>query len=144
MTHTVMLSLLNRAANGNEMLALIDSFGDNQPAQDEAVSYTNQPTLESIEFWPIVKWYCASLIGGTVFSHWCPSAAILHSYQTKQMDFDTSLWDEIQDMPGEIFDMEDFNEMKQELFGLIDACIELEGNWPHKLVCSFSQLSSSY
>jgi len=50
MTQDVMLSLLNRAANGNEMLALIDSFGDNQPAQDEAVSYTNQPTLESIEF----------------------------------------------------------------------------------------------
>ena len=44
------------------------------------------------------------------------------------MDFDTSIWDEIQDMPGEIFDMEDFNEMKNELFGLIDACIELEGN----------------
>jgi hypothetical protein len=54
--------------------------------------------------------------------------AILHSYQTKQMDFDTSIWDEIQDMPGEIFDIEDFNEMKNELFGLIDACIELEGN----------------
>jgi hypothetical protein len=47
---------------------------------------------------------------------------------TKQMDFDTSIWDEIQDMPGEIFDMEDFNEMKQELFGLIDSCIQLESN----------------
>jgi hypothetical protein len=45
-----MLSLLNRAATGNEMLAVLDSFGDSQPAQDEAVSYTNQPTLEHIEF----------------------------------------------------------------------------------------------
>jgi hypothetical protein len=36
------------------------------------------------------------------------------------------MWDEIQDMPGEIFDIEDFNEMKKELFELIDACVELE------------------
>lgn len=42
------------------------------------------------------------------------------------MDFDTSIWDEIQDMPGEIFDMEDFIAMKEELFTLIDNCIELE------------------
>ena len=26
------------------------------------------------------------------------------------MDFDTTLWDEIQDMPGEIFDLTDLNE----------------------------------
>lgn len=41
------------------------------------------------------------------------------------------MWDEIQDMPGEIFDIEDFNEMKKELFELIDACVELEaeGVW---------------
>jgi len=38
----------------------------------------------------------------------------------------TIMWDEIQDMPGEIFDIEDFNEMKKELFELIEACIELE------------------
>jgi hypothetical protein len=36
------------------------------------------------------------------------------------------MWDEIQDMPGEIFDIEDFNEMKQELMELINACVELE------------------
>jgi len=47
MTHSAMLSLLNRASNGNEMLALIDSFVDTQP---ETVEYTNQPTLETIEF----------------------------------------------------------------------------------------------
>ena len=47
MTHSVMLTLLNRASNGNEMLALIDSFSDTQP---ETVEYTNQPTLEHIEF----------------------------------------------------------------------------------------------
>jgi hypothetical protein len=50
MTHSVMLSLLNRASNGNEMLAVLDSFGDSQPADVEQVSYTNQPTLESIAF----------------------------------------------------------------------------------------------
>ncbi len=43
-----MLTLLNRAANGNEMLAVIDGFSDTQP---EDVEYTNQPTLDTIEFW---------------------------------------------------------------------------------------------
>ena len=38
------------------------------------------------------------------------------------------MWDEIQDMPGEIFDIEDFNLMKQELMELIDDCIEMENN----------------
>ena len=39
------------------------------------------------------------------------------------------MWDEIQDMPGEIFDIEDFNLMKQELMELIEDCIEMENNW---------------
>lgn len=43
----VMLTLLDRASNGNEMLAILDSFSDTQP---ETVEYTNQPTLEHIEF----------------------------------------------------------------------------------------------
>jgi len=47
MTHSVMLSLLNRASNGNELLAVLDSFSDTQP---ETVEYTNSPTLEHIEF----------------------------------------------------------------------------------------------
>jgi len=47
MTKSVMFSLLNRAATGNEMLALIDSFSD---TQTETVEYTNSPTLETIEF----------------------------------------------------------------------------------------------
>ena len=47
MTKSVILSLLNRASNGNEMLAVIDSLNDTQP---ETVEYTNQPTLETIEF----------------------------------------------------------------------------------------------
>ena len=38
------------------------------------------------------------------------------------------MWDEIQDMPGEIFDIEDFNLMKQELMELIEDCIEMENN----------------
>jgi len=47
MTKSVILSLLNRASNGNEMLAVIDSLNDTQP---ETVEYTNQPTSEHIEF----------------------------------------------------------------------------------------------
>jgi hypothetical protein len=46
MTKDLMLTLLNRAATGNEMLAMIDSFGDNEPAEVE----TAQPTLEEIQF----------------------------------------------------------------------------------------------
>lgn len=57
MTKSVMLSLLNRAATGNEMLAMIDSFTDNQPAFDYIESpmietaLVGQPTLDPIEFW---------------------------------------------------------------------------------------------
>jgi hypothetical protein len=47
MTKDLMLTLLNRAATGNEMLAVIDGFSDTQP---EEVEYTNSPTLETIEF----------------------------------------------------------------------------------------------
>ena len=47
MTKTVMLSLLNRCNTGNELLAVIDSFNDTQPAE---VDYQNSPTLETIEF----------------------------------------------------------------------------------------------
>lgn len=47
MNKSVMLSLLNRANTGNEMLVLIDSFDD---TQTETVEYTNSPTLEHIEF----------------------------------------------------------------------------------------------
>jgi hypothetical protein len=47
MTKELMLTLLDRASNGDEMLAVIDGFNDTQP---ETVEYTNQPTLEHIEF----------------------------------------------------------------------------------------------
>ncbi len=47
MTKSVILSLLNRAATGNEMLAVIDALNDTQPEQQ--VEY-NEPTLETIEF----------------------------------------------------------------------------------------------
>jgi hypothetical protein len=46
MTKSVMLSLLNRANTGNEMLAVLDSFSDNESADVE----TAQPTLEEIQF----------------------------------------------------------------------------------------------
>jgi len=47
MTKQVILSLLNRASNGNELLAVIDSFSadlESQSAQEAA------PTLEEIQF----------------------------------------------------------------------------------------------
>jgi len=50
MTKSVMLSLLNRCATGNDMLKMIDGFSDNQPAEVEQVDYQNSPTLEHIEF----------------------------------------------------------------------------------------------
>ena len=50
MTKEVMLSLLNRAATGNEMLAVIDGFSVNEPAELEQVDYQNSATLETIEF----------------------------------------------------------------------------------------------
>jgi len=45
MTQELMLSLLNRASNGNEMLAVLDTLTDE--VVDQSV---NQPTTESIEF----------------------------------------------------------------------------------------------
>jgi hypothetical protein len=45
MTQDLMLSLLNRAANGNELLAVLDTLTDD--VADESV---NQPTLETVEF----------------------------------------------------------------------------------------------
>jgi hypothetical protein len=45
MTQELMLSLLNRASNGNEMLAVLDTL-----AADVADESVNQPTTESIEF----------------------------------------------------------------------------------------------
>ena len=38
------------------------------------------------------------------------------------------MWDEIQDMPGEIFDLEDFNQMREELLELIMLTTESEEN----------------
>jgi hypothetical protein len=46
MTKKVMLSLLNRASDGNELLSILDSFG----AEDAPVAVMNEPTLETIEF----------------------------------------------------------------------------------------------
>jgi hypothetical protein len=45
MTQELMLSLLNRAASGNELLAVLDTL-----AADVADESVNQPTLETVEF----------------------------------------------------------------------------------------------
>ena len=54
MTNALMISLLNRASNGNELLSVLDTF----TAEDAEVkcnvaigkSRTTLPTLETIEF----------------------------------------------------------------------------------------------
>ena len=46
MSKTAMISMLESGSNGNDLLAILDSL----TAQDEAVTITNQPTLENIEF----------------------------------------------------------------------------------------------
>ena len=45
MTKEVMISLLNRCNDGNDMLAVLDTL-----AEDSADEYQNSPTLETIEF----------------------------------------------------------------------------------------------
>jgi hypothetical protein len=45
MTQDVMLALLNRASNGQELLAVLDTL-----TEDVSVESDNQPTLEHIEF----------------------------------------------------------------------------------------------
>jgi hypothetical protein len=45
MTQDLMLSLLNRAANGNELLAVLDTLTD-----DVAEQSVNEPTLEEVQF----------------------------------------------------------------------------------------------
>jgi hypothetical protein len=45
MTQDLMLSLLNRAANGNELLAVLDTLTDE--VADQSV---NQPTMEEVKF----------------------------------------------------------------------------------------------
>jgi hypothetical protein len=45
MTQELMLSLLNRASNGNEMLAVLDTL-----ASDNDEQSVNEPTLEEVQF----------------------------------------------------------------------------------------------
>ena len=45
MTQELMLSLLNRAGNGNELLAVLDTLTDE--VADQTV---NQPTMEEVQF----------------------------------------------------------------------------------------------
>jgi len=45
MTNEVMISLLNRCNDGNDMLAVLDTL-----VEDSADEYQNSPTLETIEF----------------------------------------------------------------------------------------------
>jgi len=45
MTKEVMISLLNRAADGNDLMAVLDTL-----TEDSADDNQNQPTLETIEF----------------------------------------------------------------------------------------------
>lgn len=58
MTKSVMLSLLNRATNGNELLAVLDGFSDTNPVDQHTDLMKEmyeqiksiKPTLNPIEF----------------------------------------------------------------------------------------------
>ena len=58
MTTKLMIKLLDRANNGNELLSILDSFVDTDPVDQHMELMTemyeqmksNQPTLETIEF----------------------------------------------------------------------------------------------
>lgn len=54
MTKTVMLSLLNRATNGSELLAVLDTLTDDVVVESDTnympILDQNVPTLESIAF----------------------------------------------------------------------------------------------
>ena len=43
------------------------------------------------------------------------------------------MWEEIQDSPGEIYDMEDFYKQLEELRKIMDECVKLEEeqSWSH-------------
>ena len=107
MTKSVMLSLLNRATNGNELLAVLDGFSDTNPVNQHMELMTEmydkmksaQPTLETIEFWSS----CDSLASVHYSPHWALADAILTQSTQKHI-----MWEEIQDMPGEIFDLDDW------------------------------------
>ena len=45
---------------------------------------------------------------------------------TLALQSDRFMWDEIHDMPGEIYDLEQFREQTRELMALIDKCAEAE------------------
>ena len=74
MTQELMLSLLNRAGNGNELLAVLDTLTDE--VADQSV---NQPTMEEVQFWLP----CDTLRTGTVISQSMGCCAILNK-STKQ------------------------------------------------------------
>ena len=48
------------------------------------------------------------------------------------------MWDEIQDMPGEIYDMEAFKEQVKELRDLMNKCIDLE---TYQKICEQDQIN---
>jgi len=50
MTQSVMLSLLNRASNGNQMLAILDSFVTNSDKDADIAGGYADATLDYIEF----------------------------------------------------------------------------------------------
>jgi hypothetical protein len=45
MTNSLMISMLNQATNGNDLLAILDTL-----TEDVSVESDTQPTLETIEF----------------------------------------------------------------------------------------------
>ena len=76
-----MISMLNQATNGNDLLAILDTL-----TEDVSVESDTQPTLETIDFWL----ECATSWTGTVCSQSRGCCAILNksTKQIHQMTFD--------------------------------------------------------
>ena len=70
-----MISMLNQATNGNDLLAILDTL-----TEDVSVESDTQPTLETIEFWLD----CDSLRTGTESHLTLGFCAILTAYQTTE------------------------------------------------------------
>ena len=112
MNTKLMISALRQGKTGEQILAILDAItsdvNDTQPVDGfvtlPTVNVTlpvvnGQPTLEEIAFWS----YCASW-ESVHHSPCCPwFDAILPLLKRNEH----IMWDEIQDMPGEIFDMSD-------------------------------------
>ena len=61
---------------------------------------------------------------------------------TLALQSDRFMWEEIHDMPGEIYDLEQFREQTRELMALIDKCQEAEAARVKECQCAPAEMDS--